>query len=99
MSTSVIATPCEQVKSEIAAKLDAKHVTNYMLDVVPSDQSGAAKVVGIWVAARITPRVPTGSHNRSRRTDRLTHHADAGSGAGTMLAELSRARIFCRALT
>jgi hypothetical protein len=47
MSTSAFATPCDQVKSEIAAKLDAKHVTNYTLDVVPADQSGEAKVVGV----------------------------------------------------
>ena len=46
MSTGALATPCDQVKSEIAAKLDAKHVTNYTLDVVPADQNSDAKVVG-----------------------------------------------------
>lgn len=46
ISTSALATPCDQVKSEIAAKLDAKHVANYTLDVVPADQTGDAKVVG-----------------------------------------------------
>ncbi len=46
VSGSALATPCDEVKSQIAAKLDAKHVTNYTLDVVPADQSGDAKVVG-----------------------------------------------------
>jgi hypothetical protein len=39
-------TPCEQVKSAIAAKLDAKHVANYTLEAVPNDQVGDRKVVG-----------------------------------------------------
>ena len=47
MSTAVLATPCEEVKTAIAAKLDAKHVTGYALDVVPADQAGSdAKVIG-----------------------------------------------------
>jgi Protein of unknown function (DUF1161) len=46
ISTSALATPCDQVKSEIAAKLDAKHVSNYTLDVVPADQNSDGKVVG-----------------------------------------------------
>jgi hypothetical protein len=45
-SGSALATPCDEVKSQIAAKLDAKHVTNYTLDVVPADQNSDAKVVG-----------------------------------------------------
>jgi len=45
--TSALATPCDEVKSAIAAKLDAKHVANYTLDAVPSDKvAGDAKVVG-----------------------------------------------------
>ncbi len=39
-------TPCEKVKSAIAAKLDAKHVMHYTLEAVPSDQVGDRKVVG-----------------------------------------------------
>jgi len=39
-------TPCEQVKSEIAAKLDAKGVQGYTLDVVAADQVADQKVVG-----------------------------------------------------
>ena len=46
VSTSAFATPCEEVKSQIAAKLDAKHVSDYTLDVVPADQAGDAKVIG-----------------------------------------------------
>jgi len=46
MSTAVLATPCEEVKSAIAAKLDAKHVSGYTLDVVPADQAGDSKVIG-----------------------------------------------------
>jgi Protein of unknown function (DUF1161) len=45
-STSAFATPCEEVKTQIAAKLDAKHVSDYTLDVVPADQAGDAKVIG-----------------------------------------------------
>ncbi len=39
-------TPCDKVKSDIAAKLDAKHVANYTLEAVASDQAGDRKVVG-----------------------------------------------------
>jgi hypothetical protein len=38
--------PCEELKTEIAAKLDAKNVTGYTLDVVEADKVGDAKVVG-----------------------------------------------------
>jgi len=42
---------CEELKSEIAAKLDAKNVTGYTLDIVDAsdkvdDAKKAAKVVG-----------------------------------------------------
>lgn len=40
------AKPCEELKSEIAAKLDAKKVTGYKLDVVDTDKVGEGKVVG-----------------------------------------------------
>ncbi|MGB6450602.1 MAG: DUF1161 domain-containing protein [Steroidobacteraceae bacterium] len=39
-------TPCDEVKADIAAKLDAKHVAHYTLDAVPNDQAGTRKVVG-----------------------------------------------------
>ena len=53
MSTSVLATPCDDVKAQIAAKLDAKHVANYSLDAVPSDQQEShGKVVGVCEAGK-----------------------------------------------
>ena len=38
--------PCEQLKTEIAAKLDAKKIAGYTLDIVDADKAGDAKVVG-----------------------------------------------------
>jgi len=39
--------PCEELKSEIAAKLDGKGVTGYVLEIVPADQdAGDKQVVG-----------------------------------------------------
>ena len=38
--------PCEELKSDIAKKLDAKQVKQYTLEVVPKDQQTDAKVVG-----------------------------------------------------
>jgi hypothetical protein len=38
--------PCEELKSEIAAKIDGKGVTDYVLEIVPADQVGEQKVVG-----------------------------------------------------
>jgi len=38
--------PCEELKSEIAAKIDANGVKNYTLEIVPNDQVGDRKVVG-----------------------------------------------------
>ena len=40
------AKPCDDLKSEIAAKLDAKGVKSYSLDIVPKDQNAEGKVVG-----------------------------------------------------
>lgn len=37
---------CEELKAEIAAKLDAKQVSGYTLEVVASDAAAEAKVVG-----------------------------------------------------
>ena len=44
--TAMAAKPCEELKSEIATKLDEKGVKNYTLDIVPADQVGDQKVVG-----------------------------------------------------
>jgi len=38
--------PCDELKTEIQTKLDAKGVINYALDILPSDQVGELKVVG-----------------------------------------------------
>jgi len=37
---------CEELKSEIAAKLDAKGVKGYTLDIVAKDKDAEGKVVG-----------------------------------------------------
>lgn len=38
--------PCEELKSELAAKLDAKGVQHYSLDVVDKGSAADAKVIG-----------------------------------------------------
>lgn len=38
--------PCEVLKAEIAKKIDARHVQNYTLEIVPKDQDAEGKVVG-----------------------------------------------------
>ncbi len=40
------AKPCEELKSEIASKLDAKGVKSYSLEIVAKDQDAEGKVVG-----------------------------------------------------
>jgi hypothetical protein len=40
------AKPCEELKSEIAAKLDAKGVKSYSLEIAPKDQDVEGKAVG-----------------------------------------------------
>jgi hypothetical protein len=37
---------CEELKSEIAVKLEAKGVKSYTLEIVPKDQDAEGKVVG-----------------------------------------------------
>ena len=37
---------CEELKSEIEAKLDAKNVKGYTLEIVAKDQDAEGKVVG-----------------------------------------------------
>ena len=37
---------CEELKAEIAAKLDAKGVKNYQLEIVPNEEVKDQKVVG-----------------------------------------------------
>ena len=38
--------PCDELKAEIAAKLDAKGVKNYEIAAVDDDKVGDAKVIG-----------------------------------------------------
>ncbi|MFW9268270.1 DUF1161 domain-containing protein [Pseudomonas sp. NR3] len=38
--------PCEELKSEIAAKLDTKGVSGYSLEIVDKGAAGDGKVVG-----------------------------------------------------
>jgi len=45
-SYAQVAKPCEELKSEIATKLDAKGVKSYSLEIVPKDQETDGKVVG-----------------------------------------------------
>ena len=40
------AKPCEDLKSEIAQKLDAKGVKSYRLEIVAKDKDAEGKVVG-----------------------------------------------------
>ena len=40
------AKPCEELKGEIAAQIDANHVPSYTLDIVDNDQAGDRSVVG-----------------------------------------------------
>jgi len=41
---------CEEVKAEIAAKLDAKGVVGYTMEAVPADQPDERKQVGVCEA-------------------------------------------------
>jgi hypothetical protein len=40
------AKPCEELKAEIAKKMDANHVKSYTLDIVAKDKDAEGKVVG-----------------------------------------------------
>jgi len=43
---ALAAKACEELKAEIAAKLDQAGVKSYVLEIVPNDKVGDAKVVG-----------------------------------------------------
>lgn len=45
-STFAAGKPCEELKTEIAEKLDAKKIAGYTLDIVEAGKAGDAKVVG-----------------------------------------------------
>lgn len=46
VSQAHAAKPCEELKSEIAAKLDAKGVRSYTLEIVPVDETTDKRIVG-----------------------------------------------------
>lgn len=43
---ALAAKPCEELKAEISARIEAKGVKGYALEVAPADQVGPRKVVG-----------------------------------------------------
>ncbi len=45
-TSAFAAKSCDELKTEIAARLDAKSVTGYALDIVAADKAGDGKVVG-----------------------------------------------------
>lgn len=59
--------PCEELKLEIAKKLEAKAVNSYSLEIVPKDQEMLGKVVGtceggkkkiVYRKSAATPNIP-----------------------------------------
>jgi hypothetical protein len=46
MGQAYAAKSCDELKAEVAAKLDGKSVKGYTLEVVASDKTGEGKVVG-----------------------------------------------------
>jgi Protein of unknown function (DUF1161) len=46
VSPAFAAKDCEELKAEIAAKLDAKSVTGYTLEIIAADAATDLKVVG-----------------------------------------------------
>ena len=45
-TTQAARKPCEDLKAEIAKKLEAKNVTSYSLDILDKGKEGDGKVVG-----------------------------------------------------
>lgn len=45
-SPAMAAKDCEELKKEIAAKIEANGVQQYTLEIVPNDQVGSRQVVG-----------------------------------------------------
>lgn len=46
VSPAFAAKNCEELKSEIAAKIDAKGVTGYTLEIIPTEEVKDQKVIG-----------------------------------------------------
>lgn len=56
------AKPCEELKADIAKKMDANHVKSYTLDIVAKDKDAEGKVVGTCDGATkkiVYQRTPT----------------------------------------
>jgi hypothetical protein len=51
-SPAFAAKDCEELKAELAAKLDAKGVKNYTLEIVPAEAVKDEKVVGSCEAGK-----------------------------------------------
>ena len=47
LAAHAFAKPCDEVKAEIAAKLDAKGVVGYTLEAVPMDQPDDRTKIGV----------------------------------------------------
>jgi outer membrane lipoprotein-sorting protein len=65
--------PCEELKSEIAQKLDAKGVKSYSLDIVEKDKDADGKIVGTCeggmkkiVYRRATDAAPAAAKNADK---------------------------------
>jgi Protein of unknown function (DUF1161) len=60
------AKPCEELKLEIAKKLEAKQVKSYSLEIVPKEQEAHGKVVGTCEGGAkkiVYDKTPTASKN------------------------------------
>jgi Protein of unknown function (DUF1161) len=77
------AKPCEELKSEIAGKLDAKGVKSYSLEIVAKDADAEGKAVGTCeggtkkimyrrgaAAAQATPAQPATSQAAAKAPDK-----------------------------
>ena len=56
------AKPCEELKADIAKKMDANHVKSYTLDIVDKDKDAEGKIVGTCDGATkkiVYQRTPT----------------------------------------
>ncbi len=68
--------PCEELKTEIAKKLETNQVKSYSLEIVPKDQEVQGKVVGtceggtkkiVYSKTPSAPKSPTAATNKADR--------------------------------
>lgn len=69
LCTSVFAQskPCEELKSEIEAKIKQNGVTNYTLEIVPADQIKDQKVVGSCDAGKNKITYTKGTKDKNKK--------------------------------